>query len=372
MLNVIQKEQDFLQTLALCGLAPLAGERTIQALFYIFRGRKANQTLQDVYIYRLHPYYRLFPRLLKEQWEEIVARMETDGLIRLQSMNQDVKKLSFQLTQKGEAFMRKGKNDYRMDEWTAPFQEIGTLERAGLFWLRLHLMVQTVSQMLHHNMSFFPVVQQRQVQAWVKQQLAVEANRDGWKQGLFGELHRLLSPFPVDLQRLIVQQLSGDGQTGVTLQQLSYEWQEPPAFLQLKMNYCLASMYQQIRLQGRASFSLLASACDVGEGADRRLSQSAGETYRLVKQNKTIEEISRLRRLTPNTVEDHLIEIALHCPEWDTGLFVTKEEQANILQSSERLSTNRLRLIKDQLGAEYSYLKIRLALARKGRGSHED
>lgn len=370
MLNAIQKEQDFFQTIALSGLAPLAGERTIQALFYIFRGRKANQTLQDVHMYRLHPYYRLFPRLSKEHWEEIVAALEQEGLITLQMINLDGKKLSYQLTRKGEARLQEGKGKYRLDEWTAPFRQITTLEVAGLFWLRLHLMVQTVSHLIAKNMSFFPVVQHRQVQAWVKEQLATEKKRENWTQGLFDELYLLLSDYAPQLQQLIVRQFSGEGQTGATLQQLAYEWQEAPAFLQVKMQHCIARMYQRLQ-QERQSFPLLRSACDMAGGADRRLSQSASETYRMIKQQQSIETIAQQRRLTRNTVEDHLVEIALHCPEWDITPYMTLQEQAEILEASKRLSTNRLRLIKDELGHTYSYLKIRLALARKGGGNDE-
>jgi uncharacterized protein YpbB len=365
MVQVTQLEDQFLQAIALNGLAPLAGERTVQALYYILRGRKANQTLQDVHIYHLQPYYRLFPRLLKERWEEIVSLLVSRQFLRMIQI--DSQKHSFLLTDAGQTALREGREKYSLDRWLAPLQTAAAADRISLFWLRLHLMVQTVSQLLSQDTSFYPVVQQKQVQAWVKRQLETEEGKRRWKEGLFAELFRLLKDFSPDLQQLLVKQFSGAGQTGLTLQQIAYLRQEAPSYLRLKMRSCLALMERQVSSDGGKTFPLLSRLCADQREEQPGLSASAGETYRLLKRQLSVAEIAKIRNLTQNTVEDHLVEIALNCPEWDISPYVTAEAQEKIIAASEELQTSRLRLLKDRLGGDCSYLQIRLALARKRR-----
>jgi uncharacterized protein YpbB len=367
MIQLGHKEDEFLQILTLSGMRPLAGERTLQAFYYILRGRKANQTYQDVHMFRLHPYYRLFPQLQKERWEEIVGILFHKNLIQAQQM--DARKTSFIFTEQGEKELAAGRNRYRLEEWFAPFYRIPEAVRMiPVFWLKMHLMVQTVSFLLADNSNFYPLVQDKQVQTWVKQQLRGQSNRKAWLDGLSGELYTLLDTLPAEIQLLIVRQFAGANQTACTVQQLAYLTNQPPSLILVKWRYGLAAIMEKLLVDGEERFPLLSRLMSGGKEQAPRLSKSAQETYRLLVRNLGLEEIARLRKITRNTVEDHLVEIALQCPDWDTSPYLSKADQETILAVSDALRTRRLRLIKDRLGDQYTFLQIRLALAKKEGG----
>ncbi|NGQ94614.1 hypothetical protein G3578_05395 [Brevibacillus sp. SYP-B805] len=366
MKEIARQEEEFLQLIALSGMKPLAGERTLQALYHILRGRKANQTSQDVHLFRLYPYYRLFPQLSKEDWEEIVAALLDKNLIQPKQM--DVPKTSFVVTQKGEEVLREGMARCRLAVWFEPFHRLP--EAGGWippFWLRLHLMVQTVSQLLAQAPSFYPLVQDRQVQSWVKQQLAEKNERQRWMSELHGELYSLLAPLPAEVQPLIVRQFAGAGQTGLTIRQLAVIRRQPPSLILIQWRYGLALMIERLLGEEKSRFPLLSRLIAVEKGSSLSVSRSALETYKLLKRRLGLDEIARIRGITRNTVEDHLVEIALHCPEWDASPFLQPADRMRILAVSDELQTHRLRKIKDRLGEEYSYLQIRLALAQRER-----
>ena len=81
-----------------------------------------------------------------------------------------------------------------------------------------------------------------------------------------------------------------------------------------------------------------------------------------------IAEIAAARQLRANTIEDHLVEIALRVPEWDMSDYLQPEDMAAIIQAARQLKTRRLRMIKDHFGTKYTYLQIRLALTGRGEG----
>jgi uncharacterized protein YpbB len=367
--NLTELEQDFVQTVILNGLAPLAGERTIQALYYILRGRKANQTQQDVHLYSLQPYYRMFPRLSKEQWEEKIALLKERRFIAERETAGVVRKPTFTLTERGKEVMADGRCRYQLERWFAPFSRGFVSDRLHLFWQRLHLMVQTVSQLISGDLAFLPVVQDKRVQQWVKQALSDAEKRRLWLDGLHDELYTLLLPLPDSVQELIVSQLSGAQQVGSTVTQLALCRGEAPSYIQLQFRYGLAESLNRLDRDAGARFPLLSSLIEHSGGKDPRLSDSANLTYQLVKQQYSVEEIARMRKIKPGTVEDHLVEIALHCPEWDCSRYVSPSDRERILRVSEELGTVRLRVLKDRLGEGYTYLQIRLALASRRGGS---
>lgn len=361
MQRMSEQENLFLQIVALNGMKPLAKERTLQSFFHVLRGRKANQTLQDVHLFRLYPYYRLFPHFPREQWEEIVQLLVGQDLIRKQELDQ--KKTTFFLTQKGEELCRDGREHYQLNEWLELFHHhTWVSEHFVAFWLRIHLTVQTISHLLIEETSFYPLVQDRQIQQFIKLQLQNREMRKRWLDGLFAELYCLLADLPEDVQPLLVKQWAGAAQTGLTIQQLAYQEHLPSSYIRMKWRYGVARMMIQAREKAE-EFPLLAALLPEQENEGLQMSKSARETYRLLQRNLSLEEIARIRGITRNTVEDHLVDIALHCQDWDASRFLAEEEKKQILEACARLDTRRLRLIKEELDDRFTYLQIRLALA---------
>lgn len=363
------REHDFLCTVALNAMIPLASERTLQAGFHILRGRKANQTLQDVHLYSLYPYYRLFSWMTKEQWEKILSFFMKQGYIREMTASGGSGKPSFLVTESGRQFACERFAFYELEKWFQPFMQSLPTSSLEVFWQRLHLLVQTISQIAAGEMNFLPVVRDKQIQQWVKAQLADQTARERWKAQLGEELFRLWEPLADGLQMLLVAQLSGASQVGKTMSQLAVQRAEALSFLQVQFRYGLAVSIERLQRES-GSFPLLSRLVEASGEPGVRLSESASRTYALLQRGMSKEEIARIRRIKESTVEDHLVEIALRCPDWDCSSLLPPDLASLIVQTSERLSTNRLRLIKDHLAGTVSYLQIRLALARRQEGKH--
>ncbi|USG63551.1 helix-turn-helix domain-containing protein [Brevibacillus ruminantium] len=359
-----EREWTFVCTLVLGGFMPLAHERTVQSLYYILRGRKANQTLQDVHLYSLYPYYRLFPRLLKEDWAKIVEKLQADELFISIPATGDRKKPSFYVTDKGKQVASEGAERFCLPDWFAPFTSADIPEKLEVFWLRLHLLVQTVSYLLKKDLSFQPVVQEKRVQQWVKQRLADRRERERWEEGLSAELFHCLSTLPESVQEIIIRLFSGVSQSGQTLTQLGRERQEASSYIHVQHRFGLARVLHLLR-EKPEQFPLLSALLEDDRSNDPRLTESASQTYMLVKRGTSIEEIAKRRGIKPSTVEDHLVEIALRCPEWSCSDYLAPQLAEQIVELSNHLGTSRLRLIKDRIGANVSYLQIRLALAKR-------
>jgi|GEM_PF-685057 len=365
MVTVQQKEHDFLQILCLFGLQAVEKERTVQSVYYILRGRKAHQTYQDVHAYSLYSLYRLFPQLSVERWTEIVNKLVADGWIRLVTWQGSGQKNTFYVTQTGKQALLCGLEQYSLKQWLSTIDQMQMTSQIRAFWLRLHLLVQTVSHLLCDHLGFIPVVQDRKIQAEMRRLLASPATRERYQQGLHQELFALLSTYPPEQQQLVVSQLSGQHQVGLTLQQIAWQRQEAPSFLHVQMRSILADMCKKLSRHDQ-QFPLLAPLCKAGMEQEQAavLSRSTRETWQLLSQGKSIDDIVAIRSIKRSTVEDHLVEIVLSTQDFDVSAYLSKQEQEKILQVQKELHTRRLRHIKDKLGEEYSFLQIRLALAQ--------
>ncbi|WP_432776937.1 helix-turn-helix domain-containing protein [Brevibacillus gelatini] len=362
--NSVAEDLELLCAVALNAMIPLANERTLQSAYYILRGRKANQTLQDVHLYSLYPYYRMFPRFSKEDWDKIVATLFQNGHVQQREGEGASAKPTFLVTEKGKQAAQEAYEKYRLAIWFAPFTQFDLAARIETFWQRLHLLVQTVSQMLGKDLGFTPVVTDKSVQLWVKQQVQFPEARIVWMNGLREELYHLWEPLEPDVQKLLVAQLSGISQVGKTLGQLAKQQQVARVYLTLLFRYGLAASIQRLMKEAQ-KFPLLSQLVSQENRLDPRLSNSAARTYAMVQRGLTKAEIATRRNMKESTVEDHLVEIALRCPEWDESAYLPPETRSVIVAASEKLQTSRLRLIKDHVGPGVSYLQIRLALARR-------
>jgi uncharacterized protein YpbB len=297
-------------------------------------------------LYHLYPYYRRFPRISKEEWEKIVSTLLQDGFVTRLAEAGTNGKTSFAVTERGRRQAQQWQSHYQLSQWLAPFTESGMAAKIELFWQRLHLVVQTVSQLLAGDLGFLPAVSDKKIQQWVKAQLAGPLERTRWKQQLAEELYLLWAPLPKEVQAVLAGQLSGAAQVGKTLSQLAMQRREEAAYLHVLFRYGVAHSIR--RLQGEAeSFPLLSRLVVADDRLDPRLTESAARTYALIQRGWGVEQI------------------ASACPEWDCSSYLEPKLAASIIQTSERLQTSRLRLIKDHLGASVSYLQIRLALARR-------
>lgn len=364
---ILQAEDDiFLQAFVLKGLIPLANERTIMSLFYVLKGRKSNQTEQDTHMFALFSYYRIFPALTKEEWEEIIHQLVTDQMIQIIQPSNHREKETFTVTPKGIAMVQEWEDKYSISEWSLTVASTARIKESEPFWMKLHLMSQTFSHLLERNTAFFPVVTDKLVQNWVKEKLRDPSQRELWMRSFAAELYQLLIPYPVALQRLLIHQLSGTRQAGCTLDQLARMEHETSILTRMKFRWLLIDLITSLQNSQADDYPLFKQLIGENGISDLSfgLSHSAAATYRFLQQSQDLDQIAQRRGLRKGTIEDHLVEIVLHCPEWDHTPFLTHAAKTEIISASQTVGTKRLRVLREYLENRYTYLQIRLALAQ--------
>jgi len=96
------------------------------------------------------------------------------------------------------------------------------------------------------------------------------------------------------------------------------------------------------------------------------------ETMELYKQNLTIEEIAQKRGLVPSTIASHFEKLILSGEEILIDKFVDIDKQEHIMKVLSILESEKLGLIKEKLGEDYTYEEIRLVRAHKIRNNSMD
>ncbi|WP_085523513.1 helix-turn-helix domain-containing protein [Tuberibacillus sp. Marseille-P3662] len=329
------------------------GERSIYGIYHLLKGKKSAQTLQDATIFNLQSYFGTGSDLQKHELEQMVGDLQQKGWIH--SVADDG---CYIVTDNGLSQLA-----------AAPFQFPPHIngwryrEQARLFWQRLRLTVQTLSHLINHHSGFSPVITDYDVLQSVREYLLhMRAERWEVARSLYHELEQLLRSAPEVEAELIVRQLSGKGVSGLTLYQVAQRLKlEPLQAEHLLMNR-LHYILQTISVDDYPHLYQLAGH---ETGA---LTYTALKTERMLEQGYMLNQIAELRKLKRNTIEDHIVEIAMNRPSFDISVYVDLNKQQYILKTVQMTHSKRLRDIKEKLPDDYRYFDIRLVLA-KGRGS---
>lgn len=96
--------------------------------------------------------------------------------------------------------------------------------------------------------------------------------------------------------------------------------------------------------------------------APETVSDTKEESYRLYKSGLGIDEIAKARGLTPGTVETHLLNCFQNGLEIDSSLFVTDDEERQIIEAIKLCGREKLSPIKKALPDKISYGAIKYVL----------
>ena len=330
------------------------GERSIYGALHLLKGKKSAQTIQDGAFFNLLPYFGLFPTLTRQELEK-----EVDILIQTgQAVVGETDKVS--LTKHGILELQQFHEKHRFLKDLQAWKYNASTE---IVWLRICLFIQTITNVAAGIKGFYPITHHTDIQTWVKQQLVLETDRTNKLAQISKQLTEFLSEC-TEVQALIfVHQLSGVKQIGLTRQQLS---EHLKLSLEEVRIYHIATLHRLFaKLEEEPiSFSDLIFFME-GQRQELILTESARQTFTLLKEGHTIGSICEKRKLKKSTVEDHIVELAIQHPQFSIRPFVTTEMEEEIMYWANTLHTSRLREIKEKVTNEISYFMIRLVLARK-------
>lgn len=330
----------------------LSGQRSENAPYYLLKGKKSGQTIQDVTYFQLHAFFSILPQLSKEDYDIGINELHNRDLIQ-------VEESLVYITEKGIATVGEGK-EFLFNGWEYRGRE-------QLFWERLDLVIQTLSQFQAKEKKFVPNQKDMAIQNFVKDFLIQHNFREfNLSNDLKQEIFRLLeNPLLNDLHRtLFVYRLSGYKKTGLTWEQLSRYYDLTDMNAKINFLECLHNILDNIDIN--TSPLLFSLAKDIH--LDTPLTDSAFKTNSLFEKGYTMEEIARIRKLKINTIEDHVIEIVSSDKNFSVSAFISSEQVEKILHLSKELHTKKLTVIKNRL-PELTYFQVRLALT-KGEQIH--
>lgn len=337
----------YFQQLLLFIIYQFQGQRSSTAPYYLLKGKKSGQTIQDVTYFNLHPYFGLYPKLAKEIYELEIEKLHADGFIVLDES-------LIALTEKGLHETVSARRPF-YNGWILRGKEFD-------FWGRVALIVQTLSQFQANEKRFVPVQKSNEIHHFVKEFLHERDFQSKsfavhFKQQLF----RLLdNPRLLEIHRqLFVYRLSGYKNSGLTWEQLASHHRMTVLDAKFLFIECLHILLSEITEQKYPDFHALTKGIYV----QNPLTESALKTSKLFEKGHSIEAIARMRLLKENTIEDHVIEIVSVNRNFPIHSFISDEQMQQVLQIAQEQQTKKLKIIRSQI-PDLSYFQIRLALTK--------
>ncbi|REB09877.1 hypothetical protein DVB69_03445 [Sporosarcina sp. BI001-red] len=326
------------------------GQRSLNASLHVLRGKRSGQTLQDVDYFSVKPYFSILPKLGDSTFAEAVSSLHHAGMI---SESEGIVTVS----EKGK---RKAKElpPFQFDGWHYRGRE-------EIFFLRMVLLVQTLSQLRNSQNSFHPITNDRKIQQFVKEVLrSLQDTRPNSARFFADELLLALKMTGIsDLQAAVLcHRLTGVSASGWTWEQLEESTGETVASLQLEY---LEALHRLITVSESTDaeerlpiLHMLVKDIRI----KTPLTDSTAITKKLFDQGLPIDEIAIVRQLKVNTIEDHITEIATNDRNFPILRFVGRDDQLAVQHEVRRNDVKRLRFLKEKF-PHLSYFQLRLILS---------
>ncbi|MED1863625.1 helix-turn-helix domain-containing protein [Fictibacillus nanhaiensis] len=321
-------------------------------------GKKTAQSLSDSQWFGIERYYAVFKGLAHDTFTNSI-----ESLVQEKYMNTSEDHV-YILTEKGEQIL--------MDESDrlSFFKHLNGLKYASiesLCWQAITLFVQALSNALYGHYNYSPVVRDFSVIHKVKSVFPKsEYERKVLAEKLNRELSSVLLDHDTQSADLFVKKLSGYNRIGSTFEQLSRIEAMSQEETVLRFRGVLHSLIHKVA-EEKMDFPILYSL--IGSFTEApAITKSATLTYKMLANNKSVEEIMNLRKLKMSTLEDHLVEIAREVKDFPITPYISENEFIKVKDYYRETKETKLRPFKDAF-PHLSYFQIRLVLAKEG-GKH--
>lgn len=337
---------DFLKVLCLL-FQKLNNEKSPSAAFYLLRGKRSGQMMQDVAYYEVHDFFGILPQLSKELFDDTVQKLLQKEYITID------KQSIVRLTHQGETFLQSVR--------TLHFNGWNYRGREEIFFARLSLVVQTLSHFQKGVKSFMPIQRDPDIQQFVKDFLRQHPIQEKeFSLQLKAEIQLAFNDSKLnDTQKIILtHRLVGFQLTGWTWKQLGEQLSMSPLTVKL---YYIESLHMLLNtILSNEHVPLLKKLANQIKIVEH-LNHSTQRTKVLFDQGYSLEDIATVRQLKLSTIEDHIVEIALDNEHFPFEQFVSRENCMQVQKKAQALSTKRLRRLKESF-PQLSYFQIRLIL----------
>lgn len=325
-------------------------ERTISAAFHLLRGKRSGQTIQDVGIFKLYPYFGLLPKLSRKNFDMEIDLLLAYSYLTIQE-NSYYKLTDSGIAKANEPF------PYTFDGWHYRGNE-------HLFFSRLSLVIQSLSHQAARVHAFIPIEKNETTQQWVREFLRVNHYHTKTMQpALLTEIEDSLTATEVDesLKETVIFRLTGYKQAGLTWEQLSFSQRRQELDVQLCYISCLHNWLNVI-MEHKESYPLLYQMTQQIR-IEIPLTGSAVQTAQLFNKGYQLEQISQMRRLKTSTIEDHIVELAMNDPQFNLQQFVSDADRTLVHTAMKDYDTKKLKVLHEVV-PHLSFFQLRLVLAK--------
>lgn len=344
----------YLESLIIECLLQIKGERTVYSVFHLITGKKSSQTIQDGHLFGITQYYRTYPSISREEYDQMIASLQERGFIVIKQSNGE-----YELQDKVyEAFQQ-----YRPH--FPLVRNVNGLLFHGKdreFWKRFSLVFQVLSNSVHGNSKYYTVQRDRDVQTWVK---AFLYRHKDWKTlsvSLYAEIDNVLSKLSENHGKIFLLKLSGYHRVGYSNEQIARLLNVDASYVHYVL---IDALHYMLSVAEVSSFPVIATISDSKKHSNQLpLTKSTLTTLSYLKRGYSIEEVAQARGLKSNTIEDHIVEMIFHGEKIDISSIITNEQIQQILSIADQMQTRQLKLLKQALPDSFSYFLIRLALAK--------
>jgi uncharacterized protein YpbB len=349
-------ELTYLQTMILFCLHKINGERTIYSIYHLLKGKKSSQTIQDTHLFHLQPLYQSYTNLSRNELDVQVEEFLSNQLL-IRSSDQ-----RYRVTAYGEKNLENALSRRPIPVFLNGWKY---QRKADVFWERLSLSVQVISYLQNNDSKYMPIQRKVETLQWIKHFLKQnKLSRENLGLKLYAELVDILESDVSIEPELLVQRLSGYRSIGLTSTQVANMRNMEPAYYHYQFLNILHFLIGQIEAN-KLQFPILAQFLDHSQKTN--LTFSTEKTYALLKQGYSVTDIMSIRRLKKSTIEDHLVELAIHMKEFSIDPYVSIEKQKQIQTAIKKLNSKQLKQIYHEVIVA-DYFEIRLVLARYGDG----
>ncbi|MBY7143467.1 helix-turn-helix domain-containing protein [Virgibacillus sp. NKC19-3] len=332
-------------------------ERTEMAIYHLLRAKKSIQTVQDAHLYNLEQFYGVYHHLNQVQFEYKLHELVRSGL--LQESSSQKSETIYMPTKTGVEWINKHRKNLPFDYYNG----LKFHDSANVFLERLTLLIQTLTNSKMNYFSFIPVIDKLPIENWVRSfYKKMKPHETKLLPAIHDELSNLLHYFSDHEAGMFVDRLTGFKNYGMSVNQLADKYEMTPDDVIL---WSTAIKHRMLNLveKEQAHYPFL---CMLTNDLLQQTSMtaSARTTYELLQKKYSIDNISKIRQLKPNTIYDHIVEIALYRTDFPINDYVNEESQQDIINVFNNIKSTKLKNIKQQLNTDISYFQIRLVLAR--------
>lgn len=341
-------------TILLKCIKNINGERSVSAVYHLLNGKRSSQTLQDAHIFKVKGYFGIHKKLNKQTFNDMIAQLSSHGYIMID------RAVSAKLTSKGSAFLADGVK--KMD--TSMFNGMKYHKKADNFYERLLLFIQTATNVESGNHRFVPITEKPSILLWVKNLYFKEKeNLKPLLADLYYELNSELVQFPDLEASIFVQRLTGHSRIGWSKVQIAHTHNITYNDVEVIITLIIHKLLFKIETSP-SDFPILKTFTE-GLLSNHLVTESAYTTFMLLNRGLDAAQIADKRLLKLSTIQDHIVEIVLSDPTFVISSYISDVAKDQIIETSQTLATNRLKVIREKLDNKYSYFEIRLALAAK-------